>query len=97
MSTRGLPVLKAMPRQPEEWTQFAACRGSSDPDLWFAEDSAGIERAQTFCRSQCIVREECLRAALREERVPGNHPFGVRGGVTAAQRLKLRRRTRAIA
>ena len=97
MSTLGVPVLRSMLQQPAEWTRFAACRGSENPDLWFAEDAAGIEKAQRFCRYQCLVREECLDAALREEREPGNTPFGVRGGVTAAQRLKLRRRGRAIA
>ncbi len=34
-----------------------------DPDLWFAESPADLERAKQLC-SGCPVRTECLAAAL---------------------------------
>jgi WhiB family transcriptional regulator, redox-sensing transcriptional regulator len=45
-----------------------------DPDLWFAETPAGLERAKTLCAS-CPIRRECLAAALERA-----EPWGVWGG-----------------
>jgi WhiB family redox-sensing transcriptional regulator len=45
-----------------------------DPDLWFAESPADIERAKAVCAT-CPVRRECLAGALRR-----NEPCGVWGG-----------------
>ncbi|SPM32475.1 hypothetical protein MRAB57_274 [Mycobacterium rhizamassiliense] len=45
-----------------------------DPNLWFAETPADLERAKTLCAS-CPVRRQCLAAALERA-----EPWGVWGG-----------------
>lgn len=45
-----------------------------DPDLWFAESPADLERAKTLCAA-CPIRRECLSAALERQ-----EPWGVWGG-----------------
>jgi WhiB family transcriptional regulator, redox-sensing transcriptional regulator len=45
-----------------------------DPDLWFAEDPADLERAKALC-AECPIRRECLAAALERQ-----EPWGVWGG-----------------
>ncbi|MGF2947503.1 WhiB family transcriptional regulator [Mycobacterium sp. Lab-001] len=47
---------------------------AGDPDLWFAETPADLERAKMLCRS-CPLRRECLAAALERA-----EPWGVWGG-----------------
>ena len=47
---------------------------SSDPNLWFAEEPADLERAKALC-SACPVRRACLAAALERA-----EPWGVWGG-----------------
>ena len=49
------------------------CRGQ-DPDLWFAEAPAQLERAKGICRD-CPVRLACLRGAIERQ-----EPWGVWGG-----------------
>ena len=50
------------------------CRTHDDPDLWFAEAPAELERAKALCLG-CPVREQCLAAALSR-----GEPWGVWGG-----------------
>ena len=45
-----------------------------DPDLWFAENPADLERAKRLC-ADCPIRRQCLDAALERE-----EPWGVWGG-----------------
>jgi WhiB family redox-sensing transcriptional regulator len=45
-----------------------------DPDLWFAEIPADLERAKTLC-ANCPIRRQCLAAALERA-----EPWGVWGG-----------------
>src|ERR1700753_4523744 len=45
-----------------------------DPNLWFAETPADLERAKTLCAS-CPVRRSCLADALER-----SEPWGVWGG-----------------
>jgi len=45
-----------------------------DPDLWFAENPADLERAKELCGG-CPIRRQCLDAALERE-----EPWGVWGG-----------------
>lgn len=47
---------------------------STDPDLWFAEAPAALERAKALC-GDCPVRQACLAAALDRA-----EPCGVWGG-----------------
>jgi WhiB family transcriptional regulator, redox-sensing transcriptional regulator len=49
------------------------CR-AHDPDLWFAESPADIDRAKVLCAT-CPVRRDCLAGALRRR-----EPCGVWGG-----------------
>ncbi|MGH3977463.1 MAG: WhiB family transcriptional regulator [Pseudonocardiaceae bacterium] len=49
------------------------CR-THDPDLWFAEAPADLERAKQLCRG-CPVRAECLAGALARR-----ESYGVWGG-----------------
>ncbi len=49
------------------------CR-SNDPELWFADNAAGIRRAQVLCRP-CPLRSACLTGALQR-----GEPWGVWGG-----------------
>src|ERR1700722_1809561 len=45
-----------------------------DPDLWFADNPGGLERAKELC-ADCPIRRQCLDAALERE-----EPWGVWGG-----------------
>ncbi|MFO7190998.1 MULTISPECIES: WhiB family transcriptional regulator [Thermocrispum] len=45
-----------------------------DPDLWFAEAPADLERAKKLCAG-CPVRDACLAGALER-----GEPWGVWGG-----------------
>jgi WhiB family transcriptional regulator, redox-sensing transcriptional regulator len=60
-----------------------------DPDLWFAESPAELERAKALCRP-CPVQRECLTGALRRQ-----EPFGVWGGqIVLSGRVVPRKRGR---
>ncbi|MDC7123089.1 WhiB family transcriptional regulator [Cellulomonas fimi] len=61
-------------------TQFDAlvadlipCR-THDPELWFAEQTAVVERAKALCR-ECPLMEGCLAGAIERA-----EPWGVWGG-----------------
>lgn len=41
-----------------------------DPDLWFADAPADLERAKALCRA-CPVRPQCLASALRRREQHG--------------------------
>lgn len=45
-----------------------------EPDLFFAERPADVERAKTLCRG-CLLRELCLQTAIEMR-----EPWGVWGG-----------------
>lgn len=45
-----------------------------DPDLWFAETPADLERAKALCAG-CPIRRQCLASALERA-----EPWGVWGG-----------------
>ena len=47
---------------------------ATDPDLWFAENPADLERAKVLCAG-CPIRRACLAAALER-----GEPWGVWGG-----------------
>lgn len=49
------------------------CR-SHDPDLWFAESPAELERAKQLCAG-CPIKAACLDSALTRQ-----EPWGVWGG-----------------
>ncbi|WP_282795153.1 WhiB family transcriptional regulator [Streptomyces sp. CC224B] len=69
-----------------EWELKAACR-DKDPDLFFS----GKTRAEALstCHS-CVVRGECLTAALaREKGLARVQRRGIVAGLTGAQRFDL--------
>lgn len=47
---------------------------SHDPDLFFADSAADVERAKQVCRG-CPVRAQCLAGAIERR-----EPWGVWGG-----------------
>lgn len=64
------------------------CRGV-DPDLFFAECPADVERAKAVC-APCLVQSACLIAALDRQ-----EPWGVWGGeLIAAGTVQARKRPR---
>lgn len=71
-----------------------ACRGA-DTDEWFRdreigpEGKAATKRVKQVC-ARCVVRVDCLSAALIEEDGVGrDYRFGVRGGLTGLDRAYL--------
>ncbi|HEX9854919.1 MAG TPA: WhiB family transcriptional regulator [Acidimicrobiia bacterium] len=71
------------------WRDHAACAGS-DTDLFFpiGEDDEAAAPAKAVC-AICPVREDCLQYALAT-----NQTDGIWGGMTGAERRRLRRRLR---
>ncbi|WP_280760380.1 WhiB family transcriptional regulator [Prescottella agglutinans] len=72
------------------------CRIGGDPDLWFSEAPAHLERAKLLCGG-CPIRSRCLSDALDR-----GEPWGVWGGeivlrgvVIARKRGRGRPRTSA--
>lgn len=65
-----------------DWREQAACATEGDPELFFADasDNVGIESAKAICR-RCPVTEQCIREA-----VDTDERWGIRGGLTAAER-----------
>lgn len=79
------------------WHEQAACKGQ-DINLFFESSVKGVRRplnkALAFCngdneRGICPVREECLQFALA---FPSEYDmYGIYGGLTGAQRRRIRR------
>lgn len=62
---------------------------AGEPDLWFAENPADLERAKELCGG-CPVRRQCLEAALDRA-----EPWGVWGGeILAGGTVLARKRPR---
>jgi WhiB family redox-sensing transcriptional regulator len=68
-----------------------ACAGA-DPEAWFPETGASNRAAKQLCAS-CVVQVECRGYAIRAE----PHVYGIWGGTTEGQRMRLRRERRAAA
>jgi hypothetical protein len=81
----------------------AACRPhvQAGRDYWTSDVEADQQRAKAICRTECELREACLRTALADD-----EPF-VRGGTTLAERrgfalieptpARIRQRVRGLA
>jgi hypothetical protein len=59
-----------------------------DPDSWFTDDPV-LKRVVVQLCWDCPVREECLGSALVQEAEMGGVAYGVRGGLTAAERQPI--------
>lgn len=79
------PYNRPLVPDPAPWMIDAACRDRRyHPDLWFSEAVHETERAKTVCRT-CPVRGNCLEMALTV-----GEEAGVFGGLTAAERRRMR-------
>ena len=72
-SRLGLDRTHASTDNPAGARRDLPCR-VQDPDLWFAERPADLERAKRLC-AECPVRAACLAGALDRA-----EPWGVWGG-----------------
>jgi WhiB family transcriptional regulator, redox-sensing transcriptional regulator len=73
--------------EPEFWREGAACADRSDVDFFAPPDNRGqVERALAIC-SICPVIDDCLAFAIET-----NQNDGIWGGLTAKERLRIRRR-----
>jgi len=70
-----------------EWYERALCR-DMDPEWWFPNDrgATAVSRMAILICRQCDVAQQCLQTALDH-----NEPFGIWGGLTAAERRALPR------
>ena len=72
----------------QDWRARAACR-NSDVELFFPASEEGAGPAKAVCAT-CPVRHDCLEWALATRQHEG-----VWGGLTEAERRRLRRRRQA--
>lgn len=74
-------------QQDTDWMDYANCT-STDPEVFFHEGrGAHVSRGAKEICNNCEVREDCLDYAL-----DNNENYGVWGGLTAEERMKLRRK-----
>jgi WhiB family redox-sensing transcriptional regulator len=74
--------------EPADWTKDAACLGY-DLKAFFTDDKARVRQAKNVC-ARCPVRARCLDEVMGAE---GSARYGIYGGLTAAERTVLARRT----
>lgn len=74
---RTQPPSSAVPAAVSRRWQRYPCQ-TEDPDLWFAERPAHVEKAKRLCR-ECPIRLNCLATALRRAEA-----WGVWGGELVA-------------
>ena len=77
--------LEASEVDPSVFAADLPCR-SAEPDLFFAESPADLERAKTFCAA-CPARALCLDNALERQ-----EPWGVWGGEIFDQGVVIARK-----
>ncbi|RVW05312.1 WhiB family transcriptional regulator [Rhodococcus xishaensis] len=77
--TDGLGVVRSARRE-------LPCRAGDNPDLWFADTPADLERAKELCGA-CPIRSRCLTAALDRA-----EPWGVWGGEIFDQGVVIARK-----
>ena len=70
------------------WSRFGRC-DTADPELFFPQVGADNSLAKSICQA-CPVRRQCLDHALETKQ-----KYGIWGGMTEAQRRRLRRDSRA--
>lgn len=98
--TRITYNVHGQPKRPTDWRDNALCASSEyegQADLWFAypTNQTATTKATQVCNA-CPVRVACLKAALREEgSAPLDKRSGIRGGLTAAERLQAYRQVLA--
>lgn len=71
------------------WRDSAVC-AQIGGDYWFPEKGGLAREAKRICRD-CPVRADCLAYALA-----ANEPYGIWGGLTRPERLRLAGRRRPL-
>jgi WhiB family redox-sensing transcriptional regulator len=71
--------------QDPEWYKDANC-ASTDPEVMFPTDRAGVTMAKAIC-ARCLVVQDCLTDALRIKSV--RETTGVLGGLSARERIRM--------
>ncbi len=71
--------------EPTPWTTRAACRGITEPDLFFLDHGQSPAQAKAVCAG-CPVRQECLDYAVR-----WRINDGIWGGTTPRERRLISR------
>jgi hypothetical protein len=68
----------------DDWMDFAACKGAP-PELFFSDESNAkmVAAAKIVC-NRCPVSDPCGDMAMR-------FTFGIWGGMTASERMMLRK------
>lgn len=69
----------------EKWREDARC-AETDPELFFPDKGGSTSEAKAICRG-CLVRAECLIAALDNHEV-----HGIWGGLSPRERKTLARK-----
>lgn len=79
-------IINFRPEGDHEWTKNSACATFPIPNMFPAEgDHKGIAAAKSVCGG-CPVRAQCLATALDD-----GEPHGVWGGLSAEERVAVRR------
>jgi WhiB family redox-sensing transcriptional regulator len=73
------------------WEARAACRGMGSEVNFFPDRGESLEPARAIC-ARCPVREPCLELALAP--MEGGLVFGIWGGTSARERVRLRKAKR---
>lgn len=73
-----------------EWQKRALC-AKTDPAAFYPEQGQSTADARRICR-RCDVRAECLDYAIEHD-----EPFGIWGGLSRRERMRLAERRRAEA
>lgn len=68
----------------DDWRQLANCQGL-DPETFFPDKGVSHRDAKQICDG-CVVRAECLNAALDR-----NEKWGIWGGMSERERRGVRR------
>lgn len=68
-----------------DWMSDANCVGV-DPEAFFPADGQRVSAAVYKICAECTVRTDCLEYAVNDSR----HTWGVWGGMSARDRMKLR-------
>ncbi|MDR6907499.1 WhiB family redox-sensing transcriptional regulator [Agromyces sp. 3263] len=68
------------------WMSDAACT-QVDPDMFFQTEWHDVEKARDYCKTNCNVREQCLKYAINND-----IQHGVWGGETLRTRRILGKR-----
>lgn len=70
---------------PSDWMDGANCAGM-DGDIFFTERGESTATARSIC-AECVIRRACAQFALDH-----NEKWGTWGGLSAKQRLLIKRR-----